>query len=483
MTALDRCERVLDVVGDRAEVVVSATDGVSALTRFANSSIHQNVAEETASLFFKVIVDGRYASASTTSSDDDALVRLVERTLAAARLRPADPEWPGLAPPAPAPAVAHWDEATAAADPDARAAVVKDFVDAGAGLEAAGYCSTTAVDVVLVNSAGQRLQGRSTSATLSAIHRTASSDASASQSSVRIGDLDGHVAGEKAAMLARAGETAVDVAPGNYEVILSPSCVANMLQFLASAGFNAKAFLDGTSFAHPGEAQFDPGLSIWDDATDARTLGLPFDNEGTPKARLDLVASGVTRGLVHDRRTARMAGVASTGHGTGSEAAGAYPANLFLGPATEHVALPVDDLVAGMERGLVVHDFWYTRILDPKTQVVTGLTRNGVFLVEGRGHRVGGEESPLHPVVRRRLRARPPAGQWATMGNSSTECTCPPCTSGRGTSPVAPRAECPVSSRRAPPRASGRALCRDGRRAPRRRTTTRVSATSSSARS
>lgn len=380
MTALERCEQVLDLVGDRAEAIVSATTGVSALTRFANSVIHQNVAEDATSVFVKVIVDGRYASASTTQTEGEALARLVDRTIEAARLRPPDPEWPGLAPPAPAADVEHWDDETADASPDARAAVVRDFVAAGGGLEAAGYCSTAGLTVAFANSAGQRLQGRHTAATINGIHRTGTSDASATATSTRLSDLDGAAAGGAAAERARAASAATDVAPGSYPVVLTGECLANMLQFLAYAGFNAKAHRDGTSFVHLGEQQFDERVSIWDDATDPRALGLPFDNEGTPKRRVDLVRAGVTTSLVHDRRTARLAGAESTGHGLGQEAAGAYPANLFFGegePGTD-----AGDLVAGMERGLVVHDFWYTRILDPKTQVVTGLTRNGVFLVE-----------------------------------------------------------------------------------------------------
>jgi len=380
MTALERCEQVLDLVGDRAEAIVSVTTGVSALTRFANSSIHQNVAEDASSLFVKVIVDGRYASASTTQTDDAALRRLVDRTIEAARLRPPDPEWPGLAPPASAPDVEHWDDETADASPDARAAVVKAFVDAGDGLEGAGFCSTSGLTVALANSAGQRLQGRHSAATINGIQRTGTSDASATASSVRLADLDGAAAGAAAAQRARATADGVDLDPGTYEVVLAPSCLADMLQFLAYAGFNAKAFQDGTAFAHVGEAQFDERVSIWDDATDPRTLGLPFDNEGTPKRKVDLVASGVTTSLVHDRRTARLAGTESSGHGLGQETAGAYPANLFFGEGG--AGTTAAHLIAGMERGLVVHDFWYTRILDPKTQVVTGLTRNGVFLVE-----------------------------------------------------------------------------------------------------
>lgn len=381
------CDAVLELVGDRGEAIVSATAGESALTRFATSMIHQNVAEDDSSVFLKVIVDGRYASASTTQTDRESLQRLVDRTIEAARLRPADPEWPGLEEAAPAPDVEHWDDETAAASPDERAAVVKAFVDAGAGLEAAGYCSTTGRHTAFANSAGQRLEGRASSATINGIHRTGSSDASATFTSVRLADLDGAAAGTEAAARARATEEGVDIEPGNYEVVLSPSCLANMLQFLAYAGFNAKAHLDGTSFVHLGEAQFDESVSIWDDATDPRTLGLAFDHEGTPKRKVELVTAGVTVNLVHDRRTARLAGAESTGHGLGQESAGAYPANLFFGEGPTSMS----GLLAGVERGLAVYDFWYTRILDPKTQVVTGLTRNGVFLVE---------DGKLGPAVR-----------------------------------------------------------------------------------
>jgi predicted Zn-dependent protease len=387
MNPAELCERVLGFVGDRAEAIVSASAGESALTRFATSMIHQNVAEDESSVFLKAIVDGRYAAASTTQTTDDALRALVDRTIAAARLRPADPEWPGLASAAPASPVEHWDDATAGATPDDRAAVVKAFVDAGGGLEGAGFCSTGGRRSALANSAGQRLEGRSSSATINGIHRTGSSDASATFTSVRLADLDGAAAGAEAADRARATAEGRDVAPGVYEVVLSPSCLANMLQFLGYAGFNAKAHLDGTSFVHLGEAQFDRSVSIWDDATDRRSLGLPYDNEGTPKRRVDLVVDGVTTSLVHDRRTAKLAGTESTGHGTGQESAGAYPSNLFFGEG----ASSVNDLIGGVERGLAVYDFWYTRILDPKTQVVTGLTRNGVFLIE---------DGKLGPAVR-----------------------------------------------------------------------------------
>ena len=378
------CERVLGLVGGRAEAVVAASVGTSSLTRFANSRIHQNVTEDLRAVRLAVAVGGgRTARASTTRSDADGLAVLVERALAAAALRPEDPDFPGFAPPAPVPVVHHWDDGTAGATPAQRAAVVAGFVAAAEGLEAAGYCATSAVTRALVASTGQRAVGRSTHAQVDGVHRAAiggphPADGYAQATSIRLGDLDGAACGARAAGKARAGLDPVALAPGAYEVVLEPKAVAAVLAFPALVGFNGKAHAEGRSFVHLGEAQWDPAVDVWDDATDPRALGVAFDAEGTPRGRLDLVAAGVSAGLAHDRRSARLAGVAPTGHSVGSEAFGGCPTHLFLGGG----ASSPSELVAAVERGLLVTDFWYNRILDPKTQVVTGLTRNGLFLVE-----------------------------------------------------------------------------------------------------
>jgi predicted Zn-dependent protease len=256
---------------------------------------------------------------------------------------------------------------------------VRDFVDAAGGLETAGFCSTTTVQLAFANSAGQRLAGGGTAAEIDGIARTPSADGSSRHVSVALGDLDGRVVGERAAGKARSASDPTDLAPGRYEVVLEPDCVANILSFLLVAGFNGKAVEEGRSFARVGETQFDRSITLRDDVTDPGTLGIPFDAEGTPKRPLDLVRDGVTRGLLHTRRTARAAGVESTGHAVeGGGAWGALGANLIVSAGDRSA----DQLVAGVERGVLVTDFWYTRILDPKTQVVTGLTRNGVWLIE-----------------------------------------------------------------------------------------------------
>jgi predicted Zn-dependent protease len=224
------------------------------------------------------------------------------------------------------------------------------------------------------------------------IARTGSSDGLSRVASVRLSDLDGTILGARAAAKARAGADPVELPPGRYEVVLEPTAVADVLQMLAFYGFNAKAVQERRSFVELGSAQFDPAITLVDDVTAADAIGLPFDVEGTPRQRLSLVEAGISTAVAHDRRTAAKAGIESTGHAiVGSAVWGAIPGSTRLVPAKTAPAEEVDgpaadssvaELVAGVERGLLVTDNHYTRVLDPRTLVVTGLTRNGVWLIE-----------------------------------------------------------------------------------------------------
>lgn len=385
-TALDVAERVLclvrERVGDSAEAEVTVRRGLDALTRFAGSFIHQNVAEDVSHVLLRVSLDGRTAASSLDGPADDAtLGRLVDNVAAAARVTPVDPDWPGLTPPTPIPDVDHWDEATAAGSADDRAALVADFVAAADGLETAGFCSVSAIEAAFANSVGQTATGRATDASLDGIARTATADSSGRDASVRIGDLDGTAIGRLAGERARAASDPTDLEPGRYEVIVTPNAVADILTFVAVHGFNAKAVEEGRSFVRLGEPQFDEALVLRDDVADPGMIGFGFDVEGTPRRRLDLIDGGSARSLLHTRRTARAHddGATSTGHAIeGGGPYGALGANLVV-PAGDRSQ---DELIAGVERGVYVMDFWYTRVLDPKTLVVTGLTRNGAWLIE-----------------------------------------------------------------------------------------------------
>lgn len=370
---------VLARVGGRADAEVLVAGGPSALTRFANSHIHQNVGEEVDTVTLRVAASGRVTSGTTTYLDPEPLGEFVDDMVDRCAHQPVDDGWPGLAPPAEAVTVDHHDEETARASPQDRAGRVADFVAAGPDMSAAGYCQTADVTVVYANSRGARHDGRFTQATLDGIQQTDESAGSGHATSVRIGDVDGTAVGALAAQRARDGRGAHDAKPGEYEVVLAPECVASIAFFLGFYGFNGKAHLEGQSFVQVGEPQFDPSFQLVDDVTDSRSMGVGFDTEGTPRLRTELVKNGVSESLVHNRRSAARCGTHSTGHAVpGSDVFGPLPSSLYVGGGTTSV----DQLIAAVDRGLYVATFNYCRVLDPKTLVVTGLSRNGTFLIE-----------------------------------------------------------------------------------------------------
>jgi predicted Zn-dependent protease len=413
---LELAARLVELVragaGPAAQAEVMVQHDAEALTRFANSAIHQNVADATTTVRLRLHLDGRTAGGSTTITDAGGLRDLLDRVLAAARHSPVDPAWTGLTPPTPLHHSAGYhgsgdrsgldfgfDEATARATPAERAALVRDFVQAAGGLETAGFCRTTYTSAAFANTAGQAAEGRTAEAAMDGIARLNGSDGVARLAGGRLADLDGALLGTRAAAKARAGERPIELPPGRYEVVLEPEAVADLLGNLAMFGFNGKSFAQKQSFAELGADQFDPSVTIVDDPLGSRgepAPGLPFDVEGTPRESLVLVREGETRAVTHDRASAAEAGTVSTGHASESsrtwgpiathmrfEASPAAPEPTppsagSSGPTAES-ARP---LVARMDRGLLITDFWYTRVLDPKSLIITGLTRNGVWLVE-----------------------------------------------------------------------------------------------------
>jgi predicted Zn-dependent protease len=404
MSELALAGRVVDLVrrlaGPDAEAEAGVYHSAEALTRFANSAIHQNVADATTTVRLRLHLDGRTASASTTITDAAGLASLVERTIAAARLSPPDHLWAGLAPPAPVHPV-DVDEATAWAGPTERASRVRDFVRAAGGLETAGYCRTVYASGGFANSAGQAVEARAVEAAMDGIARNAGADGVARRASGRLADLDGAALGRRAAAKARAGGQPVELPPGRYEVVLEPAAVADLLGNLATFGFNGRSYAQQQSFAEPGAQQLDPAVTL----TDEPSSTLSFDVEGTPKVPLTLVAGGTTVALTHDRSSAAEVGATSTGHGSPSSRSwGPIATHMHLAPGPGSHAGPAPEagrgtsdaasaadgptvesarpLVAAVARGLLITDFWYTRVLDQKSLVITGLTRNGVWLVE-----------------------------------------------------------------------------------------------------
>ncbi|GAB7051078.1 metallopeptidase TldD-related protein [Catenuloplanes indicus] len=368
-----------------AEAEVFTQHVARGLTRFANSAIHQNITTETTTVRLRVHRDGR--TVALTGQDRETLIARARAALDAA---PADRAWPGLTPPSALAGSGNLDEETAAATPADRAARVRDFVRAAGGLETAGYVATTVHRATYANTLGQVVSGGTTEAALDGIARTGTSDGVSRLASVRLADLDGARLGARAAVKARASAHPEVLPPGRYEVVLEPTAVADVLNCLAIFGFNGRMVAEGMSFARLGADQLDPAITLRDDPVGPGGIGLPFDAEGTPRDTLTLVDRGTVRAVLHDRQTAALTGAVSTGHYSDAGfgvlgsclhllGSGAGPADEVDGPeADSHVTA----LVRDVERGLLVTDNWYTRVLDPKTLVMTGLTRNGLWLIE-----------------------------------------------------------------------------------------------------
>jgi predicted Zn-dependent protease len=322
---------------------------------------------------------GRVAALTGNRADEQALTGLVEDALEVAGAQPADPDWPGVAPAVELAAADFADTSTLEATPGQRAELVSDFVSADRSYRAAGYCDTHTSEVGFANSAGHTGSYQGSRATIDGIHQSGESAGSAHQTSAALADIDGASAGTLAAERARRGLGAFDLKPGEYEVVLAPEAVATIAMFLGFYGLNGKLHNEDQSFAEVGESQFDESISLSDDPLDASALGSSFDAEGTPKQSHVLVDRGTTSTIVHDRRSARKAGEESTGHGwSGSASVGPVAAHLVVAPGSASV----EDMIGAVERGIYVATFNYCRILDPKSQVVTGLTRNGTFMIE-----------------------------------------------------------------------------------------------------
>jgi predicted Zn-dependent protease len=194
-------------------------------------------------------------------------------------------------------------------------------------------------------------------------------------------ELDTAALGRKATEKAERSAHPVAVPAGKYTVVLEENAVAELVAFLGWVGFGAQSYQEGQSFLHGrlGQPVTGERITIVDDPFDPRTMGLPFDFEGVPKRRVPLIERGVAKGLVYDTLTARKDGVTSTGHALPPpNPEGPLPYDLVLATG-EHT---VDELVAATERGILVTRFWYNRVVDPRQTVITGMTRDGTFLIE-----------------------------------------------------------------------------------------------------
>jgi PmbA protein len=369
------------------EVTISA--GSNALTRFANNTIHQNVAERVSSVSVRALVKGRTARASTNRLDAQGIRSAVDQAIAIARLQAADPELLPLAAPADYEDPIRHFARTAAVTPVDRAEAVRDAIGAveAASQTAAGIYSTGESALAILNTNGVFAYYAETMAVFSITALAEDSSGWAKKSSCDSGDLHPLDLALTAARKAADSRAPREIPPGRYTAILEPAAVLDLVGQLFP-DFSATALRDERSFLNGrlGEKIFGDNIGVYDRVGHPLQAGAPFDGEGVPRQEVALVENGTVRQVVYSRQAAAQAGAKPTGHG--------YPVPSEFGEAPMNIVIaggdtPMEEMIASTDRGILVTRCWYIREVDPYQKIMTGMTRDGTFLIE-RGRLVCG---------------------------------------------------------------------------------------------
>ncbi|NLY53788.1 MAG: TldD/PmbA family protein [Firmicutes bacterium] len=375
--ALAICHEALNLsAADQTEVCLQIND--IHLSRYANNSIHQNILEANISLRVKAVIGQKIGMASTNQLDSAAIAATVARAYEIARLQAPNPEFKSLPAPQPISAVPSFYEATASITPEAKALAVGVITDLAAqnGLWAAGAYSTSVGETAIVNSLGLAAYQPVTSASLTAVLMGDGCSGYAARTSRDINKIDPAAVAEEAVNTCLLNRNQLSLEPGKYTVILKSYAAAEMLSYLGRLGFSAMNYQDGQSFVSGklGEQVLGPNITIWDDATNPAGMPTAFDAEGVPKQRLLLVENGIARAVAYDTISAgKEPGKVSTGH-----APRGMTNNLFLAPGNSSLT----EMITSTERGLLVTRFHYVRTMSPLPVLITGMTRDGLFLIE-----------------------------------------------------------------------------------------------------
>ena len=384
-------ERVLKLAkssdAEETEVDIGAT--TDALTRFANNIIHQNVAEHTLGISVRTVLDGRTARATTNKTDDESLRRAVAAAVSLARNEPENPDLLPMLRAQKYSKVARFFPATAAAGPEQRArAVTRVCKMADKNKQtAAGIFASGSSHTVMANSKGLFARYEQTRSEFSVTILESHSSGWAKSNSPDIRTLDPEALAESASRKAAHSREPREVPAGRYTTILPPSAVLDLVGFLFY-DFAGTAVLDKRSCftGRMGKKLLGDNITLWDDVYHPLQTGPPYDGEGLPRQKVLLVDKGVPKNLVYSRATAKKMKAKPTGHGFSlPNEYGEAPMNLVFAGGDKSL----DEMVRTTERGILVTRLWYIREVDPYEKILTGMTRDGTFLIEN-GRVAGG---------------------------------------------------------------------------------------------
>jgi PmbA protein len=384
VSGLELAERALRAAeGDEALALVHSER--SGMARFAGSAVHQPTLIENDVVELQIVRDGRLGIASVNRSDDEGLRVLAERAAEAADSAPADPDFPGLAPPAQPPPVEGYDEETAALTAEEQARLAAAAINASE-LDLYGFFTSGVTEMALMSSTGLAVSQPMTDVAVLALAAVDGASGYAEQTGWRLADVDPAEAATEAVEKAKLTRGAVELEPGSYPAVLEPPAFAELLAYFAYDAFGALGLVEERSYAFDklGQRVFDERFSLADDPLDPRGLPKAFDFEGTPKQRVELVENGVLGGVVWDRVTAKRAGNGheSTGHAPPSSLRNWGPLAFALSVAGGE-AESAEQLAETLGDGIYVTRLHYLSIVDPREGIVTGMTRDGTFRIRG----------------------------------------------------------------------------------------------------
>ena len=390
------------------EVEVLFYSGQSALTRFANNVIHQNVAEANDGVSVRTSFSGCTARASTNKLDDDSLKRVVRASEDLAKVQHPDPDLLPMPDPQERDRVSHdtfsappsrYFAETAAITPGLRAEGVGKIVAVADRhkLTTAGIFSNSEFVEGIFNSHGLSDWHTQTSAEVSITMLARDSSGWQKSNSPDVNNLDPLALAETAACKAIDSASPREMTPGKYTVILEPAAVLDIVGFMFW-DFGGQAILDERSFLNNriGTQLFGENVNIVDDVAHPLQSGAPFDGEGMCRQRVSLVENGIVKRVVYARGTAeRMkksaapkVGPTPTGHGFPlPNEMGEMPSNIVLSAPSQPRTL--EQMISSTDRGILVTRLWYIREVDPYEKILTGMTRDGTFLIENGKVRAG----------------------------------------------------------------------------------------------
>ncbi|HEX5469123.1 MAG TPA: metallopeptidase TldD-related protein [Gaiellaceae bacterium] len=382
--ALELAERAWRAAeADEADAVVQAEE--SGFARFAASEVHQPTLIRDETVTLRVVRDGRVGCAVTNRIDDEGLKEAGRRAAEAADSAPPDPGYPGLQPPAAVPDVAGYDEETAALTAEEQAAAAAGAIEAAPDYGLYGYFTSGVTETAVASSTGHAVSQRMTDASVLAIAATDDSSGYAEATSWRAGELDLAGCAREAAEKAARTRGATEIEPGTHAAILEPYALSELLWYFAFSSLGALSCLEGRSYlsGRLGERLFHESFTLVDDGLDPQGMPKAFDLEGVPKQPVTIVEEGVARDVVWDRRTAKRAGEGreSTGHALPAPAQGFGPIPLNLSVRGGDAAASA--LPERVGDGIYVTRLHYLGVVDPREGIITGMTRDGTFRIEG----------------------------------------------------------------------------------------------------